>query len=119
MTVDSAGNIGTSLDPGHPAAFQYLSDLIVGVATNYDVDGIHLDYIRYPETAIFGFNPIALQRFARLYNRTGGPPIGQRFLRVPACPGDRNGSPDLLAHVREQTACANQRFVNHLGQRPS
>ncbi len=71
MTVDSAGNIGTSLDPGHPAAFQYLSDLIVGVATNYDVDGIHLDYIRYPETAIFGFNPIALQRFARLYNRTG------------------------------------------------
>jgi len=71
MTVDSTGKIGTSLDPGHPGAFQYLADLIVDVAANYDVDGIHLDYIRYPETSIFGFNPVALQRFARLYNRTG------------------------------------------------
>ena len=74
MTVDSTGNIGTSLDPGHPDAFQYLADLIVGVAANYDVDGIHLDYIRYPETASFGYNPVAIRRFQRLSDRTDTPP---------------------------------------------
>lgn len=73
MTIDSQGHTGTSLDPGHPDAFQYLADLIANLAANYAVDGIHLDYIRYPETAAFGYNPVALERFSRLYGRTGLP----------------------------------------------
>jgi uncharacterized lipoprotein YddW (UPF0748 family) len=36
------------LDPGLPEVRMYISDMITELAENYDVDGIHLDYIRYP-----------------------------------------------------------------------
>jgi uncharacterized lipoprotein YddW (UPF0748 family) len=37
------------LDPGNPATADYLSALVCEIVKNYDVDGIHFDYIRYPE----------------------------------------------------------------------
>lgn len=37
------------LDPGHPETAEYLSRIVREIASNYDVDGIHFDYIRYPE----------------------------------------------------------------------
>lgn len=40
------------MDPGVPATADYLADICREIVTNYDVDGIHLDYIRYPEDAI-------------------------------------------------------------------
>lgn len=73
MTIGSNGNVSTSLDPGHPDVMRYLADLILAVANNYNVDGLHLDYIRYPEDANYGWNPKAVERFQRLQNRTGSP----------------------------------------------
>ncbi len=35
-------------DPGLPDVRDYLKNLCVEIVENYDVDGIHLDYIRYP-----------------------------------------------------------------------
>ena len=35
-------------DPANPDVQHYLSSLFAEIATNYEVDGIHLDYIRYP-----------------------------------------------------------------------
>ena len=40
------------LDPGHPGAADYLSSIVREIVTRYDVDGIHFDYIRYPENAL-------------------------------------------------------------------
>ncbi|NOX16987.1 MAG: family 10 glycosylhydrolase [Chlorobi bacterium] len=40
------------LDPGLPEARNYLADLFAEIVANYDVDGIHLDFIRYPNTEI-------------------------------------------------------------------
>ena len=37
------------LDPGNPSTKEYLLSLVKEVVTRYDVDGIHLDYIRYPD----------------------------------------------------------------------
>lgn len=37
------------LDPGNPGTANYLSRIVKEIVMNYDVDGIHLDYIRYPE----------------------------------------------------------------------
>lgn len=37
------------LDPGQPGTADYLSDIAEEITRNYDIDGIHLDYIRYPE----------------------------------------------------------------------
>ena len=40
------------MDPGVPGTDDYLADICAEVARKYDVDGIHLDYIRYPEKSI-------------------------------------------------------------------
>ena len=40
------------LNPGMPGTADYLSDICKEIIHNYDVDGIHLDYIRYPEHSI-------------------------------------------------------------------
>ena len=37
------------LDPGLPGSSAYLTRICEEIVTNYDVDGIHFDYIRYPE----------------------------------------------------------------------
>ncbi len=37
------------LDPGHPGTKEYLNRIVKEVVANYDVDGVHLDYIRYPD----------------------------------------------------------------------
>jgi uncharacterized lipoprotein YddW (UPF0748 family) len=37
------------LDPGNPGTAGYLSLMVREIVANYDIDGIHLDYIRYPE----------------------------------------------------------------------
>ena len=40
------------LDPGNPKTDDYLLSIVKEIVTNYDVDGIHFDYIRYPPTAL-------------------------------------------------------------------
>lgn len=39
------------LDPGVPGTADYLLSLVREIVENYDIDGIHFDYIRYPEHA--------------------------------------------------------------------
>lgn len=68
--------VGYFLDPGHPAAAAYLADIYLNVVRNYAVDGIHFDYIRYPETdersargAPVGYNAVSLRRYRRVTGR--------------------------------------------------
>ena len=37
------------LDPGNPKTDDYLLSLVAEIVNNYDVDGVHFDYIRYPD----------------------------------------------------------------------
>jgi len=39
------------LDPGLPGSDDYLTNICKEIVSRYDVDGIHFDYIRYPENA--------------------------------------------------------------------
>ena len=39
------------LDPGVPGTSTYLLSLVEELVSGYDIDGIHFDYIRYPEEA--------------------------------------------------------------------
>ncbi len=41
------------LDPGQPQTAHYLAGIAAEMTKNYDLDGIHLDYIRYPENGVF------------------------------------------------------------------
>ena len=77
--------VGYFLDPGHPAAADYIARVYVNLVKNYAVDGIHFDYIRYPETdkalprgAPVGYNAVALGRFRRATGRTDVPDPGDR-----------------------------------------
>lgn len=40
------------LDPGQPGTEDYLAELCLEIAEKYDVDGLHFDYIRYPDNAV-------------------------------------------------------------------
>ncbi|MEA1971697.1 MAG: family 10 glycosylhydrolase [Candidatus Cloacimonadota bacterium] len=53
---------GAFLDPGLPQVQDYLINVIGDIATNYNVDGIHLDYVRYPSQE-YGKHPQSLQIF--------------------------------------------------------
>ncbi len=60
-----------ALDPGHPAAARYVAGVAEEVARSYDVDGIHLDLVRYAG-AEWGYNPVSLERYRRRYGRAEG-----------------------------------------------
>lgn len=75
--------VGFFLDPGHPAAAEYLAGVYLNLVRTYAVDGIHFDYVRYPETdgrlprgAAVGYNPVNLARFRRATGRTDTPAPG-------------------------------------------
>ncbi len=60
------------LDPGHPEVQDFVVLLCKEVVRNYAVDGLHLDYIRYPGPE-WGYNPVALERFQRETGRSDIP----------------------------------------------
>jgi len=66
-------------DPGHPAAADYIVEMYLSIVRNYDVDGINLDFIRYPDfnsgenIPSWGYNPVALARFQALTGRRDVP----------------------------------------------
>jgi len=59
---DAASIVGATLSPAVPEVREFLAAIAVEIALNYDVDGIHLDYIRYPNPS-FGFEPPAVGAF--------------------------------------------------------
>ncbi len=64
-------------DPGNPQARKYILSLLNEIATNYDVDGIQLDYIRYPfqskdPAKTFGYGKSSRWEFK---NMTGVDPL--------------------------------------------
>jgi len=65
------------LDPGVPQVIDYNLSVVRDILSRYSVDGIHFDYIRYPETDgegnLWGYNPTSIARFNALYGRTGKP----------------------------------------------
>ena len=76
------------LDLGHPDAAAYTSDVLLHLARNYDIDGLHLDRIRYPEISVsgqtpstgtnIGYNETSVARFQRRHGiAAGSPPPAQ------------------------------------------
>ena len=65
------------IDLGHPDAASYTFSVLMHLVRNYDIDGLHLDRIRYPELlaqgqsaatgASIGYNSTSVARFQRRY----------------------------------------------------
>lgn len=70
ITYNEQGNqmrsseaFGYFIDPGLPEVQDYLLDVISDIVNGYpQLDGLHLDYIRYPSSQ-WGFHPISVSRF--------------------------------------------------------
>ena len=75
------------LDFGHPAAAAYTVNVLMHLVNNYNIDGLHLDRIRYPEFSVaagqpplnpsnganVGYNEVSVARFNARHTRTGNP----------------------------------------------
>jgi len=79
---------GYFIDPGHPDAARYTTDVALNIVREYDIDGLHLDYIRYPERAdglSWGYNDTSIARFnarnARDGRPTGNDPLWSQWRR--------------------------------------
>ena len=76
--VEKVGN-NSYIDPANPDAVNYIADAISSITTNYDVDGVNLDYIRYPDYNSgefqndWGYSKSSLARFAAETGRTDRP----------------------------------------------
>jgi uncharacterized lipoprotein YddW (UPF0748 family) len=77
---------GLYLDPANPLVRSYFQQVCKEVAEGYDVDGIHLDFIRYPGPH-WGFNKEPLEAFIsrwgvdpRLLSVWVQSPIPERFI---------------------------------------
>jgi uncharacterized lipoprotein YddW (UPF0748 family) len=57
---------GMYLAPGNPQVRKYLRDVVHEIVSKYKVDGIHLDYVRYPEPGV-GYDPPTRTAFERQY----------------------------------------------------
>jgi len=79
LCVDANGkrmNLGDHylyLSPGIPSVQDYLQEVALDLSKNYDIDGIHFDYIRYPENSDqLGYSRDAVS-VARFRSANGNP----------------------------------------------
>ncbi|WP_051965121.1 family 10 glycosylhydrolase [Deinococcus misasensis] len=72
LTFNNAGEAFTGrdyyFDLAHPGVVKFFADGLRSLAQNYDLDGIMLDRIRYPDPVkvsapIWGYNPYSLSRY--------------------------------------------------------
>jgi len=61
-----------AFDPGHPLALQYTVSVAMDLVNNFDIDGIHYDYIRFTANNQ-GYNPTSIARYNARYGLTGQP----------------------------------------------
>lgn len=57
---------GDFLSPGIPEFRRHMANVVRELVRSYDIDGIHLDYIRYPNKA-YSFDPASRSRFLLKY----------------------------------------------------
>ncbi|MFA9429494.1 glycoside hydrolase family 10 protein [Egicoccus sp. AB-alg2] len=81
--VDGTELVGNNayIDPGNPAAVDYVVAGVRSIIDNYDVDGVNFDYIRYPDFNAgefqndWGYTEVALARFQDATGRTDVPAV--------------------------------------------
>ena len=61
-----------AFDPGHPLCQEYTVNVAMDIVNNFDVDGIHYDYIRFT-AGNQGYNPTSIARYNAKYGLTGQP----------------------------------------------
>ncbi len=105
------------IDLGNPDAAAYTVEVLLHLVDHYDLDGLHLDRIRYPELAVggqtpttganVGYNPTSVERFQRHHGLLENGP--------PPDPGD----PDWSRWRRDQvTGLVRRLYLEVLAHKP-
>ena len=73
-TRDNAGNetADKAVDPGHPLCAEYTVNVAMDLVTNFDIDAIHYDYVRFTAHNQ-GYNPTSVARYNARYGLEGQP----------------------------------------------
>jgi uncharacterized lipoprotein YddW (UPF0748 family) len=78
MTVGHDGTVSREFfDVGLDAVHDHVAAIVEDLASRYEVDGVHLDYVRY-DAQHLGYHPDALAAFARETGRTDRPSPSDR-----------------------------------------
>jgi uncharacterized lipoprotein YddW (UPF0748 family) len=73
-TLSNTGTKSESFDPGVPEVLAYTHKVFMDVAKNYDVDGLHMDYVRYPGNE-WGYNREAVALYMQQTGATTAPAL--------------------------------------------
>lgn len=108
---------GYFLDPANPEVQKYLSELLTEIVCNYSVDGLNIDYIRYPASlpsgfplygeSTWGYSEFARKEFCQLYgvdpvNLTTEDPLWQKWINY-----RQNKVSSFVSNLRTLTANKN------------
>ena len=103
-----------AFDPGHPLVLQYTVGVALDLVNNFDIDGIHYDYIRFTANDQ-GYNPTSIARYNARYGLTGEPAPSDRAVQaVAARPGQRGGAAGLCEDSEEQAFGQAVRLLRHV-----
>ena len=70
-----------TFDQGHPGVQEHTYNVALDIVSNYDVDGINFDYVRY-NSIDEGYNDVTVARFNQLFDRSGKPaPTDSQWLQ--------------------------------------
>ena len=105
---------GLYLSPAHPAVKEHLYSIWIDVLEKYDVDGLHFDYVRYPNGG-FDYSRVALERFRSLIDKT----LGEGERKVLASIAERdplvyaNAFPDRYAQFQRDQVTEIVERIHH------
>ena len=126
LLPDGTGGIGFQghrigsdfwIDFGHPAAAAYTVDVLMQLVRNYDIDGLHLDRIRYPDLTVPGQTPTTGVNIG--YNPTSVARFQQRYGIAPDTPPPDPGDPSWSQWRRDQvTNIVRRIYLNAIAIRP-
>lgn len=70
------------MDPAIPEAAAYISEGLLSIVKNYNIDGIQLDRIRYPDSGEWGYAPRVLARYTLETGRKGTPEATDEYFKA-------------------------------------
>jgi uncharacterized lipoprotein YddW (UPF0748 family) len=73
---------GLFLAPTHPEVSRYLIDVVEEVVQNYNIDGIHLDYVRFYNEN-YGLNPVGLSFYKKYRGESNVPFLSTQIIQDP------------------------------------
>ena len=98
------GSEGIFLSPNHPEVNNYLLYVFKELLDKYEIDGLHLDYIRYQDID-FGRNPYAIAQFKKDVGRDPTP----WFLEVER---SNKASPRLIGNMKQWSNAKRKSITN-------